>query len=165
MIRRPPRSTRTDTLFPYTTLFRSGRPPRARARPPPPLEPRLGRSPRGVLRHQPGRLRAARRRGRPPAADPRLRRRPHPPQPGAAVRCDGPPPVDRGCLRQGLPGGLGRVPRVRGRRPAGAPEDRSEERRVGQEGVRPCRSRWCPYIKKKKTKQKEHPHKKKHWTQ
>src|SRR3546814_2968084 len=26
MIRRPPRSTRTDTLFPYTTLFRS--PPR-----------------------------------------------------------------------------------------------------------------------------------------
>src|SRR3546814_13166393 len=31
MIRRPPRSTRTDTLFPYTTLFRSpddGRPRR-----------------------------------------------------------------------------------------------------------------------------------------
>src|SRR3546814_11419778 len=28
MIRRPPRSTRTDTLFPYTTLFRS------RVRPP-----------------------------------------------------------------------------------------------------------------------------------
>src|SRR3546814_2126389 len=29
MIRRPPRSTRTDTLFPYTTLFRSAgvRPP------------------------------------------------------------------------------------------------------------------------------------------
>src|SRR3546814_5029971 len=36
MIRRPPRSTRTDTLFPYTTLFRSGRRPRApRARRPP----------------------------------------------------------------------------------------------------------------------------------
>src|SRR3546814_7420553 len=42
MIRRPPRSTRTDTLFPYTTLFRSpcpasGRAPRntpAGARPP-----------------------------------------------------------------------------------------------------------------------------------
>src|SRR3546814_7888448 len=30
MIRRQPRSTRTDTLFPYTTLFRS--PPRARNR-------------------------------------------------------------------------------------------------------------------------------------
>src|SRR3546814_10661710 len=26
MIRRPPRSTRTDSLFPYTTLFRSDRP-------------------------------------------------------------------------------------------------------------------------------------------
>src|SRR3546814_8675546 len=28
MIRRPPRSTRTDTLFPYTTLFRSQAPHR-----------------------------------------------------------------------------------------------------------------------------------------
>src|SRR3546814_19499331 len=32
MIRRPPRSTRTDTLFPYTTLFRSPTPSR-RVRP------------------------------------------------------------------------------------------------------------------------------------
>src|SRR3546814_8715131 len=31
MIRRPPRSTRTDTLFPYTTLFRSA-PHRGRRR-------------------------------------------------------------------------------------------------------------------------------------
>src|SRR3546814_12288521 len=31
MIRRPPRSTRTDTLFPYTTLFRSAGCCRARA--------------------------------------------------------------------------------------------------------------------------------------
>src|SRR3546814_3750786 len=31
MIRRPPRSTRTDTLFPYTTLFRSGASAMARA--------------------------------------------------------------------------------------------------------------------------------------
>src|SRR3546814_13456808 len=30
MIRRPPRSTRTDTLFPYTTLFRSIVPDTAR---------------------------------------------------------------------------------------------------------------------------------------
>src|SRR3546814_20973987 len=30
MIRRPPRSTRTDTLFPYTTLFRSR--PRSKSR-------------------------------------------------------------------------------------------------------------------------------------
>src|SRR3546814_2071912 len=33
MIRRPPRSTRTDTLFPYTTLFRSAY--RSRGRPVP----------------------------------------------------------------------------------------------------------------------------------
>src|SRR3546814_8452461 len=38
MIRRPPRSTRTDTLFPYTTLFRSARRPCR-------LDP-------GLLRHQ-----------------------------------------------------------------------------------------------------------------
>src|SRR3546814_6607470 len=31
MIRRPPRSTRTDTLFPYTTLFRSAAMTRRRA--------------------------------------------------------------------------------------------------------------------------------------
>src|SRR3546814_6270380 len=29
MLRRPPIATRTDTLFPYTTLFRSASPPRA----------------------------------------------------------------------------------------------------------------------------------------
>src|SRR3546814_3623119 len=33
MIRRPPRSTRTDTLFPYTTLFRSESLPEAAAIP------------------------------------------------------------------------------------------------------------------------------------
>src|SRR3546814_19576372 len=33
LIRRPPRSTRTDTLFPYTTLFRSNRLPRHPGRP------------------------------------------------------------------------------------------------------------------------------------
>src|SRR3546814_17759472 len=35
MIRRPPRSTRTDTLFPYTTLFRSACPPTTRCSPAP----------------------------------------------------------------------------------------------------------------------------------
>src|SRR3546814_15222454 len=48
MIRRPPRSTRTDTLFPYTTLFRSHG-----AR-------RTGRGPhRGALAGRPARYRAA----------------------------------------------------------------------------------------------------------
>src|SRR3546814_4961736 len=37
MIRRPPRSTRTDTLFPYTTLFRS--------------EKSLGNDVRGIAAH------------------------------------------------------------------------------------------------------------------
>src|SRR3546814_10888078 len=74
MIRRPPRSTRTDTLFPYTTLFRSRcrarrgrvfphphrryrRPPFARrlcrgiARRPQMARPRLGRRPRRSEEH------------------------------------------------------------------------------------------------------------------
>src|SRR3546814_8928631 len=43
MIRRPPRSTRTDTLFPYTTLFRSpGHPARPARRPG--MSARTGRS-------------------------------------------------------------------------------------------------------------------------
>src|SRR3546814_5362703 len=53
MIRRPPRSTRTDTLLPYTPLFRSraqgNHPPRRRA----------------VAQRLPSRRRKARRRGRP----------------------------------------------------------------------------------------------------
>src|SRR3546814_12983407 len=35
MIRRPPRTTRTDTLFPYTTPFRSQQLPPAQPLPPP----------------------------------------------------------------------------------------------------------------------------------
>src|SRR3546814_4742152 len=42
MIRRPPRSTRTDTLFPYTTLFRSPR-----------LVPRGRQAQCHPVRHQP----------------------------------------------------------------------------------------------------------------
>src|SRR3546814_6086075 len=40
MIRRPPRSTRTDTLFPYTTLFRSQAPSDPAALRPPAREGR-----------------------------------------------------------------------------------------------------------------------------
>src|SRR3546814_11105449 len=39
MIRRPPRSTRTDTLFPYTTLFRSRQLPAPIVRRPASLHP------------------------------------------------------------------------------------------------------------------------------
>src|SRR3546814_11484818 len=44
MIRRPPRSTRTDTLFPYTTLFRSGVAEAQRL---------AGRAPRGLVEQLP----------------------------------------------------------------------------------------------------------------
>src|SRR3546814_17704426 len=40
MIRRPPRSTRTDTLFPYTTLFRSAASPSPALRSTDPVRPR-----------------------------------------------------------------------------------------------------------------------------
>src|SRR3546814_16336977 len=63
MIRRPPRSTRTYTLFPYTTLFRSAARPADRAgragppwpararRDPPPGEPaRRANAVRGAVR-------------------------------------------------------------------------------------------------------------------
>src|SRR3546814_4166285 len=48
MIRRPPRSTRTDTLFPYTTLFRSVPVPRRSVR-------KLGNSIRGPVGRAPWR--------------------------------------------------------------------------------------------------------------
>src|SRR3546814_2572811 len=51
MIRRPPKSTRTDTLFPYTTLFRSPRRHLEEPRPDQPLP--------GERADRPGRNRAA----------------------------------------------------------------------------------------------------------
>src|SRR3546814_5203023 len=50
MIRRPPRSTRTDTLFPYTTLFRSPHPRCCLASRTVPAHPREA----SLLRHRPG---------------------------------------------------------------------------------------------------------------
>src|SRR3546814_15810985 len=96
MIRRPPRSTRTDTLFPYTTLFRSA----SLVAPPAPLPSILLPPPHPALRQ---RVRAAGRRQR-------LR------------------------LKE-----LGKWKRQLTRSP---PSRRSEERRVGKECVRTCRSRW-----------------------
>src|SRR3546814_12956193 len=116
MIRRPPRSTRTDTLFPYTTLFRS-QPitdlelidaPAKRAEPRIPfgwliehglLEP-------GTVLHGPD-------------------KRWH-----AKVRADGT------LITADFKGSIHQV---------GAHLPRSEERRVGKESVSTCRSRWSPY--------------------
>src|SRR3546814_15372346 len=122
MIRRPPRSTRTDTLFPYTTLFRSsgcwersGRSLRRRDRPSSSSR-RTCRSAidRGDSPHIQGSSAPARRRvatawHRTRRRGPRLLGRP-------AAR-------DSGALRG----------------------SRSEERRVGKECVSTCRSRWSPY--------------------
>src|SRR3546814_19820483 len=58
MIRRPPRSTRTDTLFPYTTLFRSAAHP----------DPRGCRAPVRAGRRRGGGRGAVRGRGAPAAA-------------------------------------------------------------------------------------------------
>src|SRR3546814_2090079 len=70
MIRRPPRSTRTDTLFPYTTLFRSPFPARPALRRPD--GPRRG----AAGGDRPARSRSAHRRaGRRMAAPARRRRR------------------------------------------------------------------------------------------
>src|SRR3546814_20216199 len=94
MIRRPPRSTRTDTLFPYTTLFRSW----------------LGACKSPLLQGQP---------------------------------IQSPPLQGEGWVGMGFPSvavNLCMHPTEAHPHPS-----RSEERRVGKECVRTCRSRWSPY--------------------
>src|SRR3546814_13490167 len=125
MIRRPPRSTRTDTLLPYTTLFRS-------------------RSHRQQRRHrQDARL----------AAPPLARRGPRAHLPGPPLMPA--PARQRSAWRETVAGVafggyalIGRlatplVHRYLRRRLA---QGRSEERRVGKECVSTCRYRWSPYL-------------------
>src|SRR3546814_5784033 len=90
MIRRPPRSTRTDTLLPYTTLCRSRRKS--------PRHGRVGRPGRGPLRRRTDRDAYRRRRpggglrdpGPRPVPDPRVR---------GPLHFDRPALPDRGRLR------------------------------------------------------------------
>src|SRR3546814_2279691 len=84
MIRRPPRSTRTDTLFPYTTLFRSRAAVRA------PRDRRDGRRRRSAAphRHRAPRRRPARQRPAHGLSVGRAARRPR-------VRVDDPGQFDR----------------------------------------------------------------------
>src|SRR3546814_11835771 len=131
MIRRPPRSTRTDTLFPYTTLFRSRSLISF-----PVLELCSLRLPYGF--HHPASSRLSDRR--------RTYRHP---------RCNG----HRlhwfiQCLRLLLRRQVGRAVQQKvtfGRCLFSArfwhsvSNRRSEERRVGKECVSTCRSRWSPY--------------------
>src|SRR3546814_19669290 len=136
MIRRPPRSTRTDTLFPYTTLFRSraGEALRAAAR--------QG----GSLQRDGAALAAAHGPNAPhPHRGPQSRRREA--RPLRAGR-------RRGGVRFSLRSTTLATPRSSCSGLTRAPRARSDERRVGKEGVSTCRSRWLPYnSKKKKRKQ------------
>src|SRR3546814_12584782 len=147
MIRRPPRSTRTDTRFPYPTLFRS--PDAALRFVAAELQHQAARAGevRDAATARPGReglQRDAAQRwrsdpGRLPDAPVRravegVRRDGR----GRVVRADVPPAV--------RPGAAAQVDRT-GRRRA-----RSEERRVGKECVSTCSSRWSPYNSKKKNR-------------
>src|SRR3546814_16937504 len=125
MIRRPPRSTRTDTLFPYTTLFRSPTASRwgTRACAPyrrsgPDCQARRDR--RGEMTGFPARQK-----------DDRLRAFDGE---GIAMNAIAKTPVPLWAV-----GVLSLL--------------RSEERRVGKECVSTCRSRWSPsHSQKKQTK-------------
>src|SRR3546814_15270880 len=116
MLRRPPRSTRTDTLFPYTTLFRSLWPLRGLA----------GGHLQSDWRRQPRRLdRRAAAGHRGGSALARRRRRHRRRRRGGrdlTARASG-----HGRLLAEAAGDGGRAAR-------------SEERRVGKEGVRRCRT-------------------------
>src|SRR3546814_11629983 len=143
MIRRPPRSTRTDTLFPYTTLFRSGRVAAVAL-----LE--TGRELFGCVvlvdveggrQHQAlGRLQTER-------GD--IGREDQQPGKTLARRHA----AELGCLLAGVDGvaaGIGEADYLGAGGLRLQPARRSEERGVGKECVRACSSRWAPVHKKKK---------------
>src|SRR3546814_15777348 len=147
MIRRPPRSTRTDTLFPYTTLFRSTVLPSTTPKRRTALRQAQGKRVLGLPTDFPERpIHRAARPQRPPD-DQRLRG-----ETRAVI-----PPAERFAAD----GDAGKcVVEVRGpdaqrierEAPAGAlarrgdpqADRRSEERRVGKGWVRTCRTRWAP---------------------
>src|SRR3546814_18246875 len=115
MIRRPPRSTRTDALFPYTTLFRSSVAAERDRGLAQRREQRAQRL-RPIIEHRPDRLKQRARRAPPFAC---------------------PAPDDAGPL---VALGQMSVDSIEaGRR------TRSEERRVGNEWDSTCRSGWSPY--------------------
>src|SRR3546814_13807613 len=143
MIRRPPRSTRTDTLFPYTTLVRSGaRERRSIAR--------FGDHADLVfdLDHQ----------HRAPAI--RYREMRHKRREGAGIGVciggrEGRKHLDRAAVGEpcaGKAGGIALDPIGRVARHRLLP--RSAERRVGKACISTCRSRWKPYSSEKNKQKK-----------
>src|SRR3546814_15108892 len=137
MIRRPPRSTRTDTLFPYTTLFRS------------PRFHRAGRRSRlaggggegtagGVLELAPAHEAGTRDLGHSHPCRARSG-----PATALLVPLVG---FDPAGYRLGYGGGYyDRTLAALDPRPLTIGVGRSEERRVGKECVSTCRSRWSRY--------------------
>src|SRR3546814_13146734 len=124
MIRRPPISTRNDTLFPYTTLFRSGDVNRT-------INPDavvLDADLHGVL-HMRGTTAVFLRLGGAGLTEARLDVITHLVRHVLGQRT--------GLLQQDSPNGVGHLLKV--------PQERSEERRVGKECVSTCRSRGSPY--------------------
>src|SRR3546814_12455481 len=145
MIRRPPRSTRTDTLFPYTTLFRSfGRRGQGTARglQESGFEPRISYcTPANAGEDHPHpRNRVA---GEPMSGDGPLRRRGHGKRNQIMSIL-----IDKNTkdITQGMTGATGTFHTEQalayGTKMVGG-VTRSEESRVGKEGGRTCRSRWA----------------------
>src|SRR3546814_11692975 len=136
-IRRPPRSTRTDTLFPYTTLFRSRlAPARAAEGRPTQRQTDSVTAPPGRTDSRPGSH--IRRPG--PLRRAQGSSLPRHPETSAA---DPPCPRRRGDISpSSLRPPVAREPDLEARTRL---ELRSEARRVGKEGVSTCRSRWAPY--------------------
>src|SRR3546814_17821523 len=121
MIRRPPRSTRTDTLFPYTTLFRSF--------PSPPPALRLGARRTAAMARKPSKKKA----GAKKIAGTKK----------AGAKKTGASATD---LSRHIIDTAFELARERGWRDLSLAEiARSEERRVGKECVSKCNSRWSPY--------------------
>src|SRR3546814_14575750 len=116
MIRRPPRSTRTDTRFPYTTLFRSQRWREIASQ----ISDRLLQAMRGMA-----------------AVDALV-------HPGAGALVGARVRVEIEQAERHAFTVLEDVGADVGM-PAFDVVDRSEERRVGKECVSTCRSRWSPY--------------------
>src|SRR3546814_15201869 len=118
MIRRPPRSTRTDTLFPYTTLFRSSTPMNTESKARANLLQSLNWALHDAMDADSSVIVFGEE-----VADP---------EGGGIVK-----------VTQGLSSKFGN--RVRSTPISEMAFMRSEERRVGKEGVSTCRSRWSPY--------------------
>src|SRR3546814_11210569 len=127
MKRRPPRSTRTDTLFPYTTLFRSRRqhrPADQRQSDHREIEKDMRGARRALLDAR--QIGGERRRAGGDAGD----------------------EAERGEQQERDPERTMQA----GQRSISGPRGRSEELREGEEGVGRCRTRWGRRTRKKKKK-------------